>query len=73
MAGIDDHVQEIVFRGGPNGSPQSLWEDPKVRVEIQNILSEGDTDLLVMICCSEKFSWNQDKAIGLWRIGLIMH
>ena len=50
MAGIDNHVQEIVFRGGPNGSPQSLWEDPMVRQEIQNILEEGDTDLLVRIC-----------------------
>ena len=68
MAGIDNHVQEIVFRGGPNGSPQSLWEDPKVRVEIQNILSEGDTDLLVMICCSENFleSRQSDWAVENW-------
>ena len=71
MAGIDNHVQEIVL-GGPNGSPQSLWEDPKVRVEIQDILAEGDTDLLIMICCSENFLESR-KAIGLWRIGLIMH
>ena len=68
MAGIDNHVQEIVFRGGPNGSPQSLWEDPKVREEIQNILSEGDTDLLVMICCSENFleSRQNDWAVESW-------
>ena len=68
MAGIDNHVQEIVFRGGPNGSPQSLWEDPKVREEIQNILSEGDTDLLVMICCSENFleSRQSDWAVESW-------
>ena len=68
MAGIDNHVQEIVFRGGPNGSPQSLWEDPKVRVEIQNILAEGDTDLLVMICCSENFleSRQSDWAVENW-------
>ena len=68
MAGIDNHVQEIVFRGGPNGSPQSLWEDPKVREEIQNILSESDTDLLVMICCSENFleSRQSDWAVENW-------
>ena len=68
MAGIDNHVQEIVFRGGPNGSPQSLWEDPKVREEIQNILAEGDTDLLIMICCSENFleSRQSDWAVENW-------
>ena len=68
MAGIDNHVQEIVFRGGPNGSPQSLWEDLKVREEIQNILAEGDTDLLVMICCSENFleSRQSDWAVENW-------
>ena len=68
MAGIDNHVQEIVFRGGTNGSPQSLWEDPKVRVEIQDILAEGDTDLLIMICCSENFleSRQSDWAVENW-------
>ena len=68
MAGIDNHVQEIVNRGGPNGSPQSLWEDPKVREEIQNILAEGDTDLLIMICCSENFleSRQSDWAVENW-------
>ena len=68
MAGIDNHVQEIVFRGGSNGSPQSLWEDPKVRVEIQDILAEGDTDLLIMICCSENFleSRQSDWAVENW-------
>ena len=68
MAGIDNHVQEIVFRGGPNGSPQSLWEDPKVRQEIQHILAEGDTDLLVMICCSENFleSRQSEWAVENW-------
>ncbi|MEC8767696.1 MAG: hypothetical protein VXX23_03805 [Actinomycetota bacterium] len=68
MAGIDNHVQEIVFRGGPNGSPQSLWEDPEVRVEIQDILAEGDTDLLIMICCSENFleSRQSDWAVENW-------
>ena len=68
MAGIDNHVQEIVFRGGPNGSPQSLWEELKVREEIQNILAEGDTDLLVMICCSENFleSRQSDWAVENW-------
>ena len=68
MAGIDNHVQEIVFRGGTNGSPQSLWEDPKVRVEIQDILAEGDIDLLIMICCSENFleSRQSDWAVENW-------
>ena len=68
MAGIDNHVQEIVFRGGSNGSPQSLWEDRKVREEIQNILAEGDTDLLIMICCSENFleSRQSDWAVENW-------
>ena len=37
-------------------------------MEIQNILAEGDTDLLVMICCSENFleSRQSDWAVENW-------
>ena len=60
MAGVDNHIQEIVFRGGSNGSPQALWENREVRLEIQNILDNGDIDLLVMICCSDNFKESRE-------------
>ena len=49
---IDGHVQSIVFRGGnTNGNPEGLWNDETARAEIQAILDQGETDLLIMICC----------------------
>jgi len=51
---IDGHCQNIVFRSGNDkGNPQALWSDETARSEIQEILDEGDIDLLVMICCSD--------------------
>ena len=60
MAGVDNHIQEIVFRGGSNGSPQALWENTEARLEIQNVLDNGDIDLLVMICCSDNFKESRE-------------
>jgi hypothetical protein len=60
MAGVDNHIQEIVFRGGSNGNPQALWENTEARLEIQNILDNGDIDLLVMICCSDNFKESRE-------------
>ena len=49
---IDGHIQSIVFRGGnTNGNPEGLWNDEAARAEIQAILDQGETDLLIMICC----------------------
>jgi len=41
-----DHGFQEVFRGGEKGSPQSLWITDKDTVE--NILQDGDIDLLMM-------------------------
>lgn len=49
---IDGHSQSIVFRGGnANGNPEGLWNDEAARAEVQLILDQGETDLLIMICC----------------------
>ena len=51
-SGIVGHSQSIVFRGGnTNGNPEGLWNDEAARAEIQSILDQGKTDLLIMICC----------------------
>ena len=53
-SGIDEHCQNIVFRGGNDkGNPQALWSDDVAREEIQEILDKGNIDLLIMICCSD--------------------
>ena len=54
-AGIENHTQHIIFRGGQNGSPQSLWESNSIRQDIQTQLDSGEIDLVIMICCSEEF------------------
>ena len=49
---IVGHSQSIVFRGGnTNGNPEGLWNDETARSEIQEILDQGEIDLLIMICC----------------------
>lgn len=51
---IGGHSQSIVFRGGnTNGNPEGLWNDETARTEIQAILDQGETDLLIMICCPD--------------------
>ena len=55
LAGIDGHEQRIVFRGGENGTPQAMWEDPAVRARIQEQLNDGAVDVVVLICCSKEF------------------
>ena len=47
FAGIKDHEQRIVFRGGQNGAPQAMWEDPSVKNEIKNSLNDGNVDNLI--------------------------
>ena len=54
-SGIDGHCQNIVLHGGNGkGNPQALWTDVVARSEIQEILDNGNVDLLIMICCSDK-------------------
>jgi len=51
---IAGHSQSIVLRGGnTNGNPEGLWSDETARMEIQAILDQGETDLLIMICCPD--------------------
>ena len=47
-SGIDNHQQEVVFAGGPNGAPEALWNNSSKREEIQSILNAGDVELFVM-------------------------
>lgn len=46
--GIEGHRQEVVFSGGPTGSPQGLWIQPNKRAAIQAILDDGDIELFAM-------------------------
>jgi hypothetical protein len=48
QAGIVGHTQNVVFRGGPNGAPEALWNDPVTRAEIQGYLDAGDVELFGM-------------------------
>ena len=49
---IDGHSQSIVFRGvNANVNPEGLLNDEAARAEVQLILDQGETDLLIMICC----------------------
>ena len=52
-AGVVDHVQHMVFRGGEKGAPQAMWADPKVRAKIVEVLDSGNVDVVIMMCCSE--------------------
>ena len=54
FSGIEDHNQRIVFRGGENGSPQAMWENPTVKSEIKKNLDDGNVDVVILICCSEE-------------------
>ena len=66
-AGIENHMQQIVFSGGASGAPQALWDDTQDREAAQAILDGGDVDVLVMICCSESFLVDfSDPGIELW-------
>ncbi len=48
QAGIVGHTQNVVFRGGANGAPEALWNDPVARAEIQGYLDAGDVELFGM-------------------------
>ncbi|MDG2335218.1 MAG: hypothetical protein P8Q97_13415 [Myxococcota bacterium] len=48
QAGIVGHTQNVVFRGGANGAPEALWNDPVTRAEIQGYLDAGDVELFGM-------------------------
>ncbi|MDG2304249.1 MAG: hypothetical protein P8R42_06255 [Candidatus Binatia bacterium] len=45
QAGIVGHSQNVLFRGGANGAPEALWNDPVTRAEIQGYLDAGDVEL----------------------------
>ena len=65
-AGIDGHEQRVVFRGGANGTPQAMWENPEVQALIKEQLNDGAVDIVVLICCSEELSqtdFQRDQAI----------
>ena len=47
-AGFVDHEADFVFRPGPAGSPQNLWNDEEARAEVQSFLVQGDYDLFVL-------------------------
>lgn len=55
LAGIDGHEQRVVFRGGENGAPQAMWDDPDVRALIREELDDGAVDVVILICCSAEF------------------
>ena len=55
LAGIEGHQQRVVFRGGENGAPQAMWDDPDVRALIKEELDDGTVDVVVLICCSAEF------------------
>lgn len=66
-AGVANHRQQIVMRGGANGAPLALWNDPAAKAEAQAILEGGDIELLVMICCSTTFLEDgTDPGIRAW-------
>ena len=48
QAGIVGHTQNVVFRGGANGAPEALWNDPVTRAEIQGYLDAGDVEVFGM-------------------------
>ena len=65
-AGIDGHEQRVVFRGGSNGAPQAMWQDPEVQALIKEQLNDGAVDIVVLICCSEELlqtDFQRDQAI----------
>ena len=66
LAGIDGHEQRVVFRGGENGAPQAMWEDPEVQALIKEQLNDGAVDIVVLICCSKEFvqtGFQRDQAL----------
>ena len=54
FSGIEGHNQRIVFRGGENGAPQAMWENPTVKNEIKKNLNDGNVDVVILICCSKE-------------------
>ena len=55
-AGVEEHNQKEVFRGGKNGAPGSLWAHEPSRQKIQTILDSGKIDLFGMTMYSENSS-----------------
>ena len=54
FSGIEGHNQRIVFRGGENGTPQAMWDNPTVKNEIKKNLNDGNVDVVILICCSKE-------------------
>lgn len=54
FSGIKGHNQRIVMRGGENGAPQAMWEDPTAKNEIKSSLNDGSVDVVILICCSQE-------------------
>lgn len=56
------HDADMVFRGGPAGSPGALWEDPAARAEVEGHLAGGDVEVLGLTYFSEANSGFDDYA-----------
>ena len=54
FSGIKGHNQRIVMKGGENGAPQAMWEDPTAKNEIKSNLNDGTVDVVILICCSQE-------------------
>ena len=67
LAGIEGHEQRVVRRGGENGNPQAMWEDPDVQSLIKEQLDDGAVDVVILICCSREFretAGHSDEAVS---------
>lgn len=47
-----DHTQHTIFRGGLNGTPELMWNNPETNAAIKEALDTGIIDMVVMVCCS---------------------
>lgn len=50
-----DHIQHTIFRGGLNGTPELMWNNPETNAEIKKTLETGTIDMVVMVCCSPEW------------------
>lgn len=65
VAGQNDfplHRMDTVFRGGPAGSPEALWDNAATRVEIETVLATGEVDLFGLTSFSPENSDFDDYA-----------
>ena len=56
------HQMDTVFRGGPAGSPQALWDNAATRAEIEAVLATGEIELFGLTSFSPQNSDFDDYA-----------